>query len=612
MATTIKDEVSVITTSMNYGRYIGDCIESVLGQKTDFPFKMNHIIVDGGSTDDTAEIVKKYGDKVHFYVNEGEGQTPALNHAMQVIEEKFPKTNMVGWINADDYYQPNWLQSSISVLRNTPLTTGMTCGNYNQDGVPLHLREKVARMESARSRQPAVSYVNINTMTRGNVICQPTVLLRMSSLKAVKDKYGFYFDPKYDYTQDVDLWNRFLLSGYNIAKISDVVSNLRRHPLRMSRSHREDQRREGNRARRWLKKESEKGVTGLKIAFVWGVKSSYSHDGFWENKFDSMQFAISHLTTDHDVRIFASEENIRPRQIINGQDFTFYKHGDERSLIKNLSAFNPNMIFLNVLNDPLWRSVVDAFPMAWKSVMDYGSIALRVPLADQLDVILVQQEYQKSILLLKNNVSADKVRVNTFCIRQDLFKPILGEKPYVGIMVGDFRWKIKRQHLLIKAWKYIPGKLLLVGRFDRSMPENYYNDLVKLTKALGIEDRVEFMDSVPSSEMPALINKAKIGYMTSFREGGSRAQLEKMACGLPVIVMRRCQGTVNLMRPGVEGLIAEPEPKDIAAKTLELLENYREMGEAASKRVRRQYPYRRMLVFYRELIEEYQKGGKMS
>ncbi|MEE9316512.1 MAG: glycosyltransferase, partial [bacterium] len=219
----MTDEISVITTSMNYGRYLEECIESVLGQRASFPFKINHIIMDGGSTDDTEQILKKYKDRIHYYVNSGEGQTPALNHAMKIIEEEFPQTNFIGWLNADDYYNPIWLQASLSVLRKEAKNVAMTCGRITQVGASPILQKKIDANERRENMTQVLPYVRINRMLQGNSIIQPTVLIRMSAFKELEKRYGFYFNEEYNFTQDLDLWHRFLANGFRIRRISARV-----------------------------------------------------------------------------------------------------------------------------------------------------------------------------------------------------------------------------------------------------------------------------------------------------------------------------------------------------------------------------------------------------
>ena len=345
-----------------------------------------------------------------------------------------------------------------------------------------------------------------------------------------------------------------------------------------------------------------------KIAFLWYVRSSHVK-GFWENKQDSMQYAIARLSENHQVRVFVSTEFKRSPQWINGQYMTFYDYSSPNELLDLLSQFNPDMIFMNLIKVPLWNRVIASFPSAWKGFMDYGSQTLEVNSHEKVDAILVQQEYQARIVVEKNKVESEKVKVNAFCIKTDHFKPIPVGKLYTGVMLADFRKAIKRQYLLIRAWQHIPGRMLLIGRFERSIPKNYHLECIKLATKLGVRDRITFMNGCHLEFLPTTLNMAKIGYMTSSREGGSRAQMEKMACGLPIIVMSDCPGSVNLIKPGVDGLVANPKIlEDIVAKTEKMLLDYREMGVAASERIRRERPYDRMLNFYQDLIKESMKG----
>ena len=126
---------------------------------------------------------------------------------------------------------------------------------------------------------------------------------------------------------------------------------------------------------------------------------------------------------------------------------------------------------------------------------------------------------------------------------------------------------------------------------------------MSLAKELGVDDRIDFMDAVPHEDVPALIRQAKIAFLTSAWEGGSIALMEKMACGLPAIVLSDCPGNIHRVRPGVDALIADPTPERIAEKTNELLGKWEEMGQAASERVLREFSYDSMYGFYRGLVQ---------
>jgi len=224
-------QLSIITTSLNLGRYIEECILSVDQQRQWLDTKVNHLVMDGGSTDDTLTILRRHADKIRPYIVPGEGQTPALNHAMQIIEEEYPDTTHIGWINADDYYQDYWLDVMLEQLDKEPDDVALICSDAKMVGVQL-----------GRTLNGLQSYFDLKYLgTHGNTVCQPTVLIRMSAFKRLKEICGFYFNPEYDYTQDMELWYRFLINGYRIRYLDKITANLRLHELQMSRTHMKEQ-----------------------------------------------------------------------------------------------------------------------------------------------------------------------------------------------------------------------------------------------------------------------------------------------------------------------------------------------------------------------------------
>jgi len=219
-------ELSVITTSMNLDQYLEECILSVDKQRQWFDAKVNHLIMDGGSTDDTLTVLRRHADKIIPHIVPGEGQTPALNHAMQIIEEEYPDTTHIGWVNADDYYQDYWLHTMLTQLKKEPPDVAMVCSDA-----------KVIGMAKGRTSYGTQRYFGLNYLgTYGNAVCQPTVLIRMPAFKKLKDLTGTYFnvDADYDYCQDLELWYRFLINGYRIRYIDKITAVLRLHKLQLS------------------------------------------------------------------------------------------------------------------------------------------------------------------------------------------------------------------------------------------------------------------------------------------------------------------------------------------------------------------------------------------
>lgn len=90
-------KISIVTPSYNQGQFIEETILSVLNQN--YP-NLEYIIIDGGSTDNTVEIIKKYEDSIKYWISEPDnGQANAINKGFEKCSGE-----IIGWINSDDYY----------------------------------------------------------------------------------------------------------------------------------------------------------------------------------------------------------------------------------------------------------------------------------------------------------------------------------------------------------------------------------------------------------------------------------------------------------------------------------------------------------------------------
>ena len=102
-------KISIVTPSYNQGQYLEETIRSVLDQN--YP-DLEYIIMDGGSTDDSVEIIKKYESRLaHWESKPDGGQADAINKGFNMATG-----DILGWLNSDDYYTSDTLQQVSELL----------------------------------------------------------------------------------------------------------------------------------------------------------------------------------------------------------------------------------------------------------------------------------------------------------------------------------------------------------------------------------------------------------------------------------------------------------------------------------------------------------------
>ncbi len=119
--------LSIITVTLNSEVYLEETIESVLSQ----PYKnFEYIIIDGGSTDGTLDIIEKYADKLAYWISEPDnGMYHAMNKGIAVA-----KGEIIGIINADDYFYPDAFQKVVDAFRGQSLEDHIFWGDMVHKG----------------------------------------------------------------------------------------------------------------------------------------------------------------------------------------------------------------------------------------------------------------------------------------------------------------------------------------------------------------------------------------------------------------------------------------------------------------------------------------------
>lgn len=112
-------KISIITPNFNGGMYLEQTICSVIEQN--YP-NLEYIIIDGGSTDDSVEIIKKYQDKLAYWVSEKD------NGMYDAIQKGFDKSTgeVMGWINSDDKYHPMSFFTIAEIFTSFPVINWLT------------------------------------------------------------------------------------------------------------------------------------------------------------------------------------------------------------------------------------------------------------------------------------------------------------------------------------------------------------------------------------------------------------------------------------------------------------------------------------------------------
>jgi glycosyltransferase involved in cell wall biosynthesis len=188
--------ISIITVVFNAVKTIERTILSVIQQ----PYvNKEYIIIDGGSTDGTLEIIRKYEDRINKWVSEpDEGIFHAMNKGINLAHGE-----LIGMINADDWYEPMIL-SEIATI-------------YNRIEKQTIIHGLLRNFLNGQFYSIKGNSVHV---LRYDMIQHPTCFIP----KLIYQQYGLY-DPRYKYSADYDLVLRYISRGIKFEFIEKIIAN---------------------------------------------------------------------------------------------------------------------------------------------------------------------------------------------------------------------------------------------------------------------------------------------------------------------------------------------------------------------------------------------------
>jgi len=179
-------KLSVVTPSLNQARYLGECLDSVRRAAAQTaPHEVDHIVIDGGSTDGTVELLRIRND-VRWSSEQDNGQSQAINKGLALADG-----DILAYLCADDLYEPDALRVVMQAFAANPGTDVVYGDFYFLEGA------------SGRKRRKSAAGFRPDNLGNCNPLGQPAVWWR----RRVYEKFGG-FDESLHFCMDHEYWLR--------------------------------------------------------------------------------------------------------------------------------------------------------------------------------------------------------------------------------------------------------------------------------------------------------------------------------------------------------------------------------------------------------------------
>ncbi len=212
--------ITVVTVSYNQAAFLEETIRSVLDQN--YP-KLEYIIVDGGSTDGSVDIIKKYADRLAWWVSEKDrGQSHALNKGFERATGR-----ILTWLNSDDRLAPGSLftVAQTFLLHQTDVVVGRCARVMDREPVPYHIHRCYLPLDIIEPLRLDLLLDLDFSWLKGKFFHQPEVFYT----REIFDRAGGKLREDLYYSMDYDLWVRMARAGARIFAVPEVVAIFRQH-----------------------------------------------------------------------------------------------------------------------------------------------------------------------------------------------------------------------------------------------------------------------------------------------------------------------------------------------------------------------------------------------